>query len=159
MGSIALIRRARVGDEEKVAELLLKLVKQHVDYDPDRFSNFVTLDGAAEFYKSRFDADNALVLVAEFENRIVGFAYIEFSKLDYENLLENAAWLHDIFVEKEYRFDGTGKKLIEASAVAAEELGAKKLLLTVAAKNTIAQDFFEKAGFRQTMLEMTLNLK
>jgi GNAT superfamily N-acetyltransferase len=153
------IRRARAGDEKKVAELLLKLVEQHVDYDPERFSNFVTLHGAAEFYKSRFDVQDAAVLVAEVEDRIVGFAYIEFEKLDYESLLENAAWLHDIFVERGERSDGVGKRLLEAARNAASELGAGKLLLTVAAKNDVAQDFFEKAGFRQTMLEMTLNLK
>lgn len=155
----AVIRRARVGDEIRVAELLSKLVRQHVDYDPDRFSDFVTLQGAAEFYKSRFDVRDAAVLVAEVEDRIVGFAYIEFEKLDYENLLENAAWLHDIFVERDERSEGLGKRLLNAAAEAAKEIGAEKLLLTVAAKNTIAQDFFENAGFRQTMLEMTLNLK
>ena len=155
----ASIRCATAGDETKVAELFLELVRQHVDFDPDRFSNFVTLQGAAEFYKSRFDVDDAAVVVAEVEERIVGFAYIEFEKLDYENLLENAAWLHDIFVERDERSEGLGKRLLNASAEAAKEIGAEKLLLTVAAKNTIAQDFFENAGFRQTMLEMTLNLK
>jgi GNAT superfamily N-acetyltransferase len=154
-----LIRRARAGDEKKVAELFLKLVGQHVEYDPDRFSNFVTLQGAAEFYKSRFNVKDAAVLVAEVEDRIIGFTYIEFEKLDYENLLENAAWLHDIFVESSERSDGVGKRLVEAAGNAAKELGAEKMLLTVAARNKVAQDFFEKAGFRQTMLEMTLNLK
>ena len=155
----ASIRGARVGDEEPIAELFLKLVDQHIDYDPDRFSKFVTVKGAAEFYKSRFDVSEAAVLVAEVENRIVGFAYIEFQRLDYENLLENAAWLHDIFIDSDERSVGLGKRLLEAARNAANELGADKLLLTVAARNKVAQDFFEKAGFRQTMLEMTLNLK
>ena len=155
----ASIRCATAGDETKVAELFLELVRQHVDFDPDRFSNFVTLQGAAEFYKSRFDVDDAAVVVAEVEERIVGFAYIEFEKLDHENLLKNAVWLHDIFVESSECSEGLGKRLLEAARDAAAELGADKLLLTVAARNKVAQDFFEKAGFRQTMLEMTLNLK
>lgn len=155
----ASIRPARTGDEGKVAELFVKLVKQHVDYDRGRFSNFVTLQGAAEFYKSRFDVDEAAVLIAEVEERIVGFAYIEFEKLDYENLLENAAWLHDIYVESSERSEGLGKRLLESARTAAKNRGADKLLLTVAARNKSAQYFFEKAGFRQTMLEMTLNLK
>ena len=155
----ASIRCATASDETKVAELFLKLVRKHVDFDPDRFSNFVTPQGAAEFYKSRFDVDDAAVVVAEVEERIVGFAYIEFEKLDHENLLKNAVWLHDIFVESSERSEGLGKRLLEAARDAAAELGADKLLLTVAARNKVAQDFFEKAGFRQTMLEMTLNLK
>lgn len=155
----AVIRRAREGDEDRVAELLLKLVKQHVCYDPARFSDFVTLQGAADFYRSRFEAEDAAVLVAETHGQIVGFAYVEFSRLDYENLLENAAWLHDIYVESDARSEGIGLELIVAVGKTAELLGAKKLLLSVAARNRAAQEFFEKAGFRQTMLEMTLNLK
>jgi len=155
----AVIRRARNGDELKVAEMLLKLVKQHVGYDPARFSDFVTLHGAAEFYKSRFEAENAAVLVVEAKGNVVGFAYLEFARLDYENLLEKAAWLHDIYVNEEVRAEGLGRDLIEAVFSTARNLGAEKLLLSVAAKNSAAQEFFEKAGFRRTMLEMTLNLK
>ena len=47
---------------------------------------------------------------------------------------------------------------IKAAAEAAKRMGAEKLLLTVAAKNAIAQQVFETAGFRPTMVEMTRNL-
>ena len=45
------------------------------------------------------------------------------------------------------------------AAAAPARMGAEKLLLSVAAKNAAAQHVFEKAGFRPTMVEMTLNLK
>ena len=155
----AVIRRARDGDEHHVAEFAIRLFAQHVEYDPGRFSIFANVDGAARFYRSRFDTADSAVFVAELENEIVGFAYIERDPLNYSELLENGAWLHDIYVDEQARAEGVGKALISAAAKAAKQMGAEKLLLTVAAKNPGAQKIFEKAGFRPTMMEMTLNLK
>ena len=154
----ALIRRAREGDERKVAEFAIKLFDQHVEYDSERFSTFANADGAAKFYRSRFDTPDSAVFVAEVENEIVGFAYLERDPLNYAELLENGAWLHDIYVDERARAEGIAKELINAAAEAAKQMGAEKLLLSVAAKNAAAQQVFEKAGFRPTMVEMTLNL-
>lgn len=152
------VRRARKGDETTVAEFLVKLVAQHVEYDPRRFADFVTVEGAAAFYASRFDVDEARVLVAEIDNKAVGFAYLEFEERNYEELVERGVWLHDIFVEKAFRSTGAGKALMEASIAAAKEMGGNKLLLGTAARNENARKFFESFGFRNTMIEMTLNL-
>jgi ribosomal protein S18 acetylase RimI-like enzyme len=73
-------------------------------------------------------------------------------------LLENAAWLHDLYVNERARGYNAGKLLIEKSVEAAKEFGADKLMLSVAAKNEYAQDFFERSGFRETMVEMMLDL-
>jgi GNAT superfamily N-acetyltransferase len=155
----ALIRRAREGDERKVAEFAIKLFDQHVEYDPQRFSTFANVDGAAKFYRSRFETPDSAVFVAEVENEVVGFAYVERDLLNYAELLKNGAWLHDIYVQERARAEGVGKELIKAAAEAAKQMGAEKMLLSVAAKNTAAQQVFGKAGFRPTMVEMTLNLK
>jgi GNAT superfamily N-acetyltransferase len=154
----AVIRRARRGDERRVAEFAIKLFDQHAEYDPERFSTFANVEGAASFYGSRFDTPESVVVVAEIENEVVGFAYVERDELNYAELLKDGAWLHDIYVDEAARAEGVGKALIKTAADAAREMGAKKLLLTVAAKNAVAQQVFEKAGFRRTMVEMTLNL-
>ena len=153
------IRRARAGDERSVAEFAIKLFEQHVEYDPLRFSIFANADGAAKFYRSRFDTPESAVLVAVVDEEIVGFAYIERDALNYADLLKDGAWLHDIYVTEPTRAKGVGTALIRASAQIAKDLGATKLLLTVAAKNLSAQKVFADSGFRQTMAEMTLNLQ
>lgn len=155
----AIIRRARPGDEKRVAEFAIKLFEQHVGYDPERFSMFAGVEGAGNYYRSRFDTSESAVIVAEIDGEILGYAYIEKDELNYAELLTNGAWMHDIFIDERARSEGIGKKLIEAAAETAKELGADKLLLSVAAKNEAALHVFEKAGFRPTMSEMTLNLK
>jgi GNAT superfamily N-acetyltransferase len=152
------IRRATKADARKVAEFAIKLFAQHHDYDARRFAEISSIEGAKRFYASQTESADAAVLVAEIENKIVGFAYLQYEAMDYANLLENAVWLHDIYIDEAGRKTGAGKLLIEKSIAAAKELGGDKLMLSVAAKNEFARDFFERRGFRETMVEMMLDL-
>ena len=152
------VRRAEPGDADRIAEFAIKLVEQHVDYDPVRFSRIGSLEGMADFYARQTEVDNAVVLVAEIEGDIIGFAYMQFEPIIYAELATKVAWLHDILVDTALRGTGAGKKMIEAMASEAKRLGANKVLLSVAARNTDAQEFFARSGFRTTMHEMMLVL-
>jgi GNAT superfamily N-acetyltransferase len=152
------VRRAQHEDARAIAEMAIKLVRQHQNYDSRRFARLVTEEQAEWFYGSQTKAENAAVLVAEIDTQVVGFAYLQFEARDYANLLESAAWLHDIYIDERARGTGAGQLLIEKSAEAAKELGADKLMLSVAAKNEFARSFFERRGFRETMHEMMLDL-
>ena len=153
-----LVRRARREDAAIIAKFALALFAQHRIYDTDRFAELGNLEGAASYYMSRADADDAAVFVAESGGEVVGFAYLEYERIDYANLLENAVWLHDLYVDEESRGAGVGKVLMQTAIELGKELGAGKIVLTVAAKNELAHQFFRSAGFRETMVEMTLNI-
>lgn len=99
---------------------------------------------------------DAAVLVAEFDYGIVGFAYVQYEAVNFADLLESAAWLHDIYIDKAARNAGVGKQLVEAAAEAGKKLGATKLMLHVAERNSPGREFFERVGFRTTMLEMMI---
>jgi GNAT superfamily N-acetyltransferase len=152
------IRRATRDDADAIAGLAVELVEQHVGYDPVRFSRIGDRGGMADYYRSRTGAENAAVLVAEQAGTVIGFAYLEYEPILYAELAVNVAWLHDIYVVAEARSTGAGRILIKAIAAESRRLGAAKLLLSVAAKNTAGQTFFERYGFRNTMFEMMLEL-
>ena len=152
------VRRALLGDARRVAEMAIRLAEQHRKYDSRRFSELAPLEQAEQYYGSQTDTTDAAILVAELENEIVGFTFIQYEAKDYANLLENAAWLHDIYIEEIARGQNAGNLLMESSIKAAKELGADKLMLSVAAKNEFAKDFFERNGFKATMVEMMLDL-
>jgi GNAT superfamily N-acetyltransferase len=152
------IRRAEARDARAVAEYALKLFAQHTEYDQRRFAEIASIEGAEKFYASRMKAKDARVFVAEAGGEIVGFAYVEYEALDYSALLERAAWLHDIYINAAARGSNAGTLLIEAAKQAAKEMGADKLMLTVAAQNKVAKAFFERKGFRTTMVEMMFDL-
>ena len=152
------VRRAEEKDAPEVAAYALRLFAQHHDYDARRFMPIGDAAQAARYYASQTHADDAAVLVAELDGKVVGFAFLQYEARNYAELLENAVWLHDIFLDEAARSTGAGRKLIEASIVAAKEMGADKLMLSVAAKNEHAREFFARQGFRPTMIEMTMNL-
>jgi len=153
-----IVRRATRKDARTVAEMAIKLAQQHVGYDSQRFSELAPLEQAESYYGSQTETGDATVLVAELDGKIVGFAYIQYEAKDYANLLETAAWLHDIYIAEAARGQNAGKLLIEKSIEAAQKLGADKLMLSVAAKNEFAKEFFERNGFKETMVEMMLDL-
>jgi len=116
-----LVRRATKDDAPTIAEFAMKLVEQHRDYDPIRFAQIATLDGMQWFYGSQTEAKDAALLVAEINERIVGFAYIGYEERNYAELSVSTAKLHDIYVDEAARHSGAGKALIDASVEAARE--------------------------------------
>lgn len=155
----ATVRRATEADAARVADLAVSLFELHVVLDSKRFTQIATKDGAAQFYGSQAIAENSAVFVAEVDERIVGFAYLDYEPVDYAELATNVARLHDIYVEPEFRNSGIGSLLIEAVRKDARRLGANKVLLTVAANNVDGQKLFKRTGFRTTMFEMMLELE
>jgi GNAT superfamily N-acetyltransferase len=154
-----IVRRATKEDADKVAEFSVALAEQHIGYDSVRFSRLITREGAEAFYAARTEDKNAAVLLAEVDKHIVGFAYMEYEPVLYAELATKVAWLHDIFVEADSRGTGAGQELLKAVSNEARESGANKVLLTVSLKNPTAQLFFERNGFRTTMLEMMLEIE
>lgn len=152
------VRRAEEKDAAAVGEFAYRLAAQHVGYDARRFTHIAEAVQMARFYGSRNATGDEAVMVAEVDGEIVGFAYLQYEARNYADLLQNAVWLHDIYLDEAARSAGAGKMLIEASKEVAREMGADKLMLSVAAKNSQAQDFFERQGFRATMIEMMLDL-
>lgn len=152
------VRRTAKNDARLIAELAIKLFAQHSEYDSRRFAEVASVEGAEKFYGRQIEAEDAAILVAEFENKIVGFAFLQYEAMNYSALLVNAVWLHDLYIDEQVRGQSIGKALIEKSAEVARKLGADKLMLSVAAKNEIAKSFFERKGFKETMVEMMLDL-
>jgi GNAT superfamily N-acetyltransferase len=153
------VRRARKDDARTIADFALRLFAQHRAYDAKRFARLSDAQGAEWFYGSQAEAKDGAVLVGELDGRVVGFAYLTYEERNYIDLLENAVRLHDIYVEEEGRGAGIGKDLLNAVIDTAKEFGADKLVLSVAARNEYAREFFKRNGLRETMVEMTVNLE
>lgn len=151
------VRRATRADAAKVAEFSVKLAKLHVDWDAKRFTQIIG-EGATRYYGDRAEAENAAIFVAEDDENVVGFAYMEYEPVLYAELATRVAWLHDIYVVPNARQAGAGKALIAVVKDEAKRLGANKVLLSVAHGNSHGQKLFERNGFRTTMLEMMLEI-
>jgi ribosomal protein S18 acetylase RimI-like enzyme len=154
------IRRATPEDLPAIGKLGALLVRLHHDFDPQRFiaASPKTEAGYAWFLGTQLEESNVIILVAERSDKVIGYTYASMEGWDYMALRSPAGVLSDIVVDPEYRGQGIGRLLLDATLAELKSRGAPRVVLSTAEGNDRAQHVFEQAGFRRTMIEMTREL-
>ena len=93
---------------------------------------------------ANLDADRELVLVAELDNRIVGFIHAEKYEPLYSQCMIN---ILGIAVDNTFQRRGIGRKLIEALENWAQSCGITTIRLNSGILRTDAHVFYRKLGF------------
>lgn len=154
------IRPAAPADIAAIGRLGALLVRTHHDFDPKRFiaATSRTEQGYGSFLGTQLDEPNIIVLVAERDGAVVGYAYSGVEGIDYMSLRGPGGVLYDIVVDSAHRGQGVGRMLLDATLEALKAKGAPQVVLSTAEQNESAQRLFAGAGFRRTMIEMTKEL-
>src|SRR3989304_2209768 len=87
-------------------------------------------------------------LVAEFDNRFVGFLFGRAGELEF-GLPGTIAWVETIGVDPAYRGRGIARELIEEFISSAEDHGIKTIFTLVSIGQTAMKSFFNRQGFAQ----------
>src|SRR5450432_743403 len=154
-----IVRPAQAPDLPAIAELAGQLVRQHYGFDAQRFMLIPNVEaGYARFFSGELTNPDTLILAAELNGSVVGYAYARLEPRDWNALLDACGALHDIFVHETVRRQGIARRLVEAVREALRAKGAPRLLLHTASKNQTAREFFAALGFRETMIELTAEL-
>ena len=155
------IRPAARADFPAIGRLGALLVRTHHEFDSTRFiaATPQTEGGYATFLGAQLEEPDVVLLVAEQDGEVIGYAYAGVEGRDYMSLRGPAGVLHDIVVDPAHRGQGIGWMLLDATLAALEARGAPRVVLWTAERNESAQRLFARAGFRRTMLEMTRELK
>lgn len=154
------IRPATAADVRAIGRLGALLVRTHHDFDPQRFLEATprTESAYGSFLGSQLEEPSVLVLVAERDGEVLGYAYAGVEGHDYMSLRGPAGVLHDIVVDPAHREHGVGRALLDATLAELAARGAPRVVLSTAEQNEAAQRLFTRAGFRRTMIEMTREL-
>lgn len=154
------IRPATSADLPRLGELGTLLVDAHHAFDARRFfpAKAGTPAGYAAFLARELEQPDNAVFVAEENGQVIGYAFAAVEGYDYKALRGPAGVLHDILVEPGHRGRGAGRLLLDAALAFFKERGAPQVVLWTADRNEGAQRLFASAGFRRTMIEMTLEL-
>lgn len=146
------IRKAKKEDMKDIQNLRYLLGK----YEKDLGLNIVVPEWAyTEVGEKDFNyfLNDQYIFVATENNKIVGFITGE--------ILKKKAWynvqlgeINNIFVLKEYRQKGIGKKLIETIINSFKEEGITNIQLYTFSNNTDAIKFYEKIGFKKYNVQM-----
>ena len=107
---------------------------------------------------SQLDEDGSIVLIAERQNRIIGYVYAAVEPLSSKDLSDECGFIHDLLVDDAARGSGIGEALLDRALEWLREQGMPRVVLGTAAQNDRAKRLFERRGFRATMTEMTLEL-
>jgi ribosomal protein S18 acetylase RimI-like enzyme len=136
------------------------LMRTHYDFDRLRFLAPAegTEAGYAAFLGSLLDSDEDCVFVAELDGAIAGYVFVALEPLSWKELRGPAGFIHDLAVAGEARRAGIGMKLMQTALDWLRERNAPRVILWTAAPNEAAQALFREMGFRETMVEMTMEL-
>jgi hypothetical protein len=156
-----LIRAARPGDGEGLAQAALDLAEQYVSLDPERFkypeADLVALN-EAELRESL--PEDELWLVAEVDGKAVGEvqAVIHEPAKGAEVQAQRDVGLKRVYVnylavQAKYRNRGIGSRLLDAVERWARDEGAELVLTDTNLRSPEAVHFYEKQGYtRQSVI-------
>ncbi|HXW04253.1 MAG TPA: GNAT family N-acetyltransferase [Vicinamibacterales bacterium] len=153
------IREATRADLPALGRLGAQMVEAHYAFDRERFMHPAGIeDGYARFLGTQLSNPDAILLVAEVDGRVAGYVYAAVEAQSWQELRDEAGYIHDVVVDDPARGLGIGAALVDAAVAWLRDRGMLRVLLWTAALNTRARDLFARLGFRNTMVEMTREL-
>ncbi len=141
-----LIRRAKSIELEEILLLSDGLTISDLPFDKKVVINWAHTNNGKKYYGDKINGISGVCFVAEIDNQIIGFAIAGKKEVPSYRLVK-VVELENIFVKKEYRSNGVGKKLMEAFLNWAKELGVDKVAVNVFALNDGAISFYKREGF------------
>ncbi len=103
------------------------------------------LEAARAFLLARFQHNQSVIFVAEWDGQAVGFTqlYPSFSSI----LMGRTFVLNDLFVHPDHRRHGAGSQLLNAATEFARTVGAVRLTLFTDTANVTAQAVYQAGGW------------
>ena len=128
------IRKARIGDETAIYELIKELAVY--ENSPDSVTTTIP-----ELKKHLFEEKICDALIAEDNNKVVGFTLFYIS---YSTWKGKCLYLEDFYVKKNYRKHGIGALLFNGTIEIAKSIKAQRMDWQVLEWNDIAINFYKK---------------
>jgi len=150
------IRLATLSDEASLGVYGAALMRQHHAADARRF---IQVDhpeaGYGRFLVSQIAVAGSRLLVAEQDDRIVGYVFAALEGTSWMELRGPCGVVHDLYVDEAARGQGAGRLLMRAALEWIHAQGRAQTVLLTKTGNEHAQALFRSLGFRSTMIEMT----
>jgi ribosomal protein S18 acetylase RimI-like enzyme len=152
-------RPATPEDVPAVLPMVRKIAAMHEKLDPAKYT-FRSDPG--EMYRSwlrqRATDPRSVFLVADAGTRLAGFLVgtVEDEIPIYR--VEQIGFIHDLWVEEDYRHEGIGRQLVTMAIERFRDIGVQQIRCDTAWANEIARELFKTCGFRPSTAEMLIEL-
>lgn len=153
------IRKAALRDIPEIQRLYRQGDRHHAELLPQVFQ---PLDGDArgnEVVQQWIDRDDADYLVAELDDRVVGFLNVQRSSHPHFPMFRphEFAMIENFVVDSPYRGKGIGSVLFGAAIKWAREMGLRYVQTTLWHNNARAREFYLSRGFRPLTVRLELD--
>ena len=155
-----LVRPAKTSDVAAVLPMVAKVCALHESWDPAKYGFLPNPAARYDGWLKRGATDPRTVfLVAEREaDKLVGFLVGTVEPEIGIYRLKEFGFIHDLWVEPEYRHEGIARQMVTLAMERFTEIGVKQIRLDTAMKNEPARKLFESCGFRPSVVEMLIEL-
>ncbi|MDR1328236.1 MAG: GNAT family N-acetyltransferase [Oscillospiraceae bacterium] len=146
-----MIRKANFDDIERIKELYLMLDKDAELQQPE---HFICKERTKESIEEIINGKICDFLIIENENKIIiGFSLVYEKETPNISLLKKQKYVYiqDFIIDKKYRKQGFGKRLLNGSKEWGKKRGLEFLRLSVIPKNEIGIRFYRENGMVMMM--------
>ncbi|MDZ8185107.1 MAG: GNAT family N-acetyltransferase [Nostoc sp. ChiSLP02] len=161
------IRQATTTDVPAVLPMVAKICALHESWDSakygflanpeQRYENWLTRLANSDGFANASSVQSVF-LVAENQGQLVGFLVATIEKEIPIYRLKEFAFIHDLWVEPEYRRNGIARQMVIQAVERFEQMGIKQIRLDTANANEPARRLFASCGFRISTIEMLREL-
>ena len=144
------IRKATLADIITLKSFEQEIIQAERPYDPTLEKDPVSYYDLGELILS----NSAVVMVAEINSIPIGSGFAQIREAKSYLIHESYAYLGFMYTHPSYRGKGVNKAIVEALKDWSKSKGLTEIRLTVYKDNTKAIKAYEKAGFREHILEM-----
>lgn len=159
-----LIRPATVDDIPQVLPMIAKICALHQSWDDAKFGFLPNPEYRYQpWLNAQIGEPKSVFMVAEDETILpnsplaaVLIATTETEIPIYQ--LQEYGFIHDLWVEPDYRQTGVGRLLVKRAIAQFAQKGIRQVRLDVAVANDVAKRLFQSCGFRVSTSEMLIEL-
>ena len=150
------IREADEDDSDRIADLLLKMQDEEKKFDPllKSSSSHEMQESAKRYAHNAVKNNDRITLVAEVDNRVVGFIIAKIFTYGGIYDKERAIYISDLYTEKEYRGKGIGSMLLHALEDEARKRDIRILELDTYAESENSIQFYSRRGYKAVDIRM-----
>ncbi|MBD3884210.1 GNAT family N-acetyltransferase [Phormidium tenue FACHB-886] len=154
-----IIRSAQPPDVANLLPMIAKICALHENWDAAKYGFLPHPERRYESWLNRLIQNQRdLCLVAEDNNQLIGFLIATVEQEIPIYRLKQYAFIHDLWIEDEYRRGGIAKQMVQQAIANFQQLGITQIRLDTAHPNEAARRLFTDCGFRISTIEMLIEL-
>ena len=148
-----IIRKASINDFEKLKTIKLESKKDEMQYSDSLKGLNKTTEIYFEYFKAELKKKNSAVFIAE-EEKPIGIIIVTYFKPLRISKFARKGYISNLYVQKNYRNKGIGKKLVNISLKWLKENKVEYVSLEIHLENKDALNFYTEKGFKDYTIKL-----